>query len=126
MIELDHLILPVNDRAASVAFYTRILGFADDGRRGGFSLVRVSAGLTLQIAEWGTTGGYHLAFAMSAGEFESVFARVREAGVAFGDSFRSVGNGRGPGDEEGSRGPGKAIYFFDPNQHLIEIRHHQI
>jgi hypothetical protein len=32
---------------------------------------------------------------------------------------------RGPGEETGARGPGQAIYFFDPSQHLIEIRHYE-
>jgi hypothetical protein len=31
---------------------------------------------------------------------------------------------RGPGDEDGARGPGKAVYLFDPSKHLIEIRHY--
>ena len=29
----------------------------------------------------------------------------------------------GPGREDGARGPA-ALYVFDPNQHLIEIRHY--
>jgi len=29
---------------------------------------------------------------------------------------------RGPGEEPGARGIGKALYFFDPSRHLIEIR----
>jgi hypothetical protein len=32
---------------------------------------------------------------------------------------------KGPGDEAASRGMGKAVYFFDPDQHLIEIRHYE-
>ena len=33
---------------------------------------------------------------------------------------------KGPGDEPGSRGDGKAVYFFDPDKHLIEIRHYEL
>lgn len=66
----------------------------------------------------------HLAFAMSRREFEDVFRRIREAGIEYGDSFHAVGNMQGPGDEDGSRGPGKARYFFDPGRHLIEIRYY--
>jgi catechol 2,3-dioxygenase-like lactoylglutathione lyase family enzyme len=123
-VKIDHLILRVNDAAESVAFYTSVLGFADEGRRGPFSVVRVTDDFTLQLAPWKTSGGDHLAFAMTRAEFDAVFARLRAAGVPFGDSFHAVGNGQGPGEEEGSRGLGKSVYFFDPNKHLLEIRHY--
>jgi catechol 2,3-dioxygenase-like lactoylglutathione lyase family enzyme len=123
-VELDHLILPVNDRARSLDFYTQVLGFVHEGEREPFSVVRVTDGLTLQMAAWGTSGGYHLAFAMSRAEFDAAFGRVREAGIAYGDSFHAVGNMQGPGDEDGARGPGKAVYLMDPNEHLIEIRYY--
>lgn len=126
MMHLDHLILRVNDKAASIDFYTRIMGLTFEGEQGPFSVVRVSPELTLQLASWGTEGGEHLAFALPRAEFEQVFHRVREAGLAYGDSFHAVGNMRGPGDETGSRGAGKAVYFFDPNKHLIEIRHYDL
>ncbi len=122
--QLDHLILRVNDGPASVEFYTRILGFTHEGERGPFSVLRVTDELTVQLAPWGTSGGDHLAFAMTRGEFDETFRRVREAGIPYGDSFHTVGNGQGPGDEDGSRGPGKALYFFDPSKHLIEIRYY--
>ena len=124
MLTLDHLILPVNEREASVDFFTRIVGFTYDGESPPFSVVRVSPDLTLQVADWGTGGGMHLAFAMSRPEFDETFRRIREAGVPYGDSFHSVGNMEGPADEDGARGPGKALYLFDPSQHLIEIRYY--
>jgi len=124
-MELDHVILKVNDVKASIEFYTSVMGFAFEGEQPPFSVVRVNEGLTLQLAPWGTSGGEHLAFAMTRDELEATFARVREKGIAYGDSFHAVGNGKGPGEEPGSRGPGKALYFFDPNQHLIEIRHYE-
>ncbi len=123
-LELDHLILPVNDRDASLAFYTSILGLVHEGDRGPFAVVRVTPSLTLQLAAWGTSGGTHLAFAMPRAEFDAAFARVRAAGIAYGDSFHAVGNMQGPGDEDGARGAGKAVYVMDPSRHLIEIRHY--
>ena len=122
--QIDHLILPVNDVDASVEFYTSVLGFADEGPQPPFSVVRVSPTFTLQLAPWGTEGNTHLAFAFSEAEFNAAFARVRSAGLPFGDSFHEADNGRGPGDEAGARGPGKAIYLLDPNRHLIELRHY--
>jgi hypothetical protein len=38
--------------------------------------------------------------------------------------IHAVGNMQGPGEEDGARGAGQAVYFFDPNQHLIEIRYY--
>jgi catechol 2,3-dioxygenase-like lactoylglutathione lyase family enzyme len=123
-MQLDHLILAVNDREKSIQFYTRILGFAYEGEREPFSTIRVSPDLVLQLAPWSTKGGAHLAFSMSRAEFDQVFRRVRDAGVDYGDSFDTVGNMRGPGDSDGAKGLGKAVYLFDPSRHLIEIRHY--
>ncbi|MCE9574739.1 MAG: VOC family protein [Deltaproteobacteria bacterium] len=124
MAQLDHMIVPVGDRDRAVAFYTEVLDFAAEGMDGPFAVVRVNAGLTLQFAGWGTTGGMHLAFAMGKAEFEAVFERVRREGIAYGDAFDAVGNMRGPGEESGARGMGHAVYLFDPDRHLIEIRHY--
>jgi catechol 2,3-dioxygenase-like lactoylglutathione lyase family enzyme len=124
-ITLDHLILRVNACEESVQFYTEILGLAYEGEREPFSVIRVTPDFTLQLAPWGTEGGEHLAFAMTRGEFEAVFGRIRAAGIEFGDSFHSVGNMKGPGEEPGARGPGKSLYCFDPSRHLIEIRYYE-
>jgi hypothetical protein len=61
---------------------------------------------------------------MSSEDFDAAFARVRAADIPYGDSFHDVGNMRGPGDEQGAQGSGKAVYLFDPNEHLVEIRHY--
>lgn len=123
-IALDHLILPANDRARSIAFYTSILGLADEGVNGPFATLRVTTGFVILIAEWGTKGGEHLAFAMSKPEFDAAFARLKSAGIPYGDRFETVGNNRGPGSETGAQGIGQAVYCFDPDRHLIEIRHY--
>jgi catechol 2,3-dioxygenase-like lactoylglutathione lyase family enzyme len=123
-MELDHLILAVNDRDESVQFFTDVLDFGCEGESGPFTVVRVSPGLTLQLAPWGTTGGQHLAFSMSRAEFDATFSRIRAAEIPYGDSFHDVGNMRGPGHEDGARGQAPSLYLFDPNQHLIEIRHY--
>ncbi|HEY6419697.1 MAG TPA: VOC family protein [Candidatus Binataceae bacterium] len=125
-IQLDHIILQVNDRAKSIDFYVGVLGLKHEGERDPFSVIRVTPDFTIQLAPWGTQGGEHLAFAMSRKEFDEVFRRIKDAGIAYGDHFDTVGNMRGPGDESAARGMGKALYFFDPNQHLIEARHYEI
>ena len=124
-MELDHLILAVNDLDASVQFFTDVLGLGYEGTSDPFTVIRVGPGLTLQLAPWGTTGGQHLAFAMPRDEFDATFACIRAAGIPYGDAFHDVGNMRGPGREDGARGPAASLYVFDPNRHLIEIRHYE-
>ena len=104
-------------------FYTEVMGFGAEGEDGPFAVIRVGPD-TLQLAPWGTAGGHHHAFALSPEEFESAFDRVRAAGPPYGDSFHEVGNMQGPGEESGARGLGPTLYFFDPNGHLIELRHY--
>jgi len=124
-MQIDHVILAVNDVRESVEFYARILGFAHEGEDGPFSVLRVDPGFTIQLAPWGTKGGEHLAFAMSRADFDLVFARIRAAGLDHGDSFHTVGKQAGIGRENGARGAGATLYFFDPNKHLLEIRHYE-
>jgi catechol 2,3-dioxygenase-like lactoylglutathione lyase family enzyme len=124
-IELDHIILAVNDRSRSLDFYSRILGLEHEGEDGSFSMLRVTPGFTILLAPWGTNGGEHLAFAMTKVEFDAAFGRIVDAGIPYGDRFDGVGTMAGPGDESGSRGMGTALYFFDPDKHLIEIRHYE-
>ena len=119
---LDHTIVPVRDAEASVRFYTEVLGLQAEGQDGPFSVIRVAPDTLLLLAPWGSDGGQHYAFAMAPDEFEAAFARIKQAGIAYGDSFHDVGNMRGPGNEFGARGMGPAVYLFDPDQHLIEIR----
>ncbi len=123
-IELDHLILAVGDRSKSIDFYGRILGFAREDDDGPFATLRVSPGFVILLAESGSPGGEHLAFAMSQEEFESAFERLKIAAVAYGDQYDSVGNMQGPANESGARGMGRALYFFDLDRHLIEIRYY--
>jgi catechol 2,3-dioxygenase-like lactoylglutathione lyase family enzyme len=122
MATIDHLILKVNEIAATVDFYVNVLGFTLEGEDGPFTVIRVSDAFTLQLAPWGTSGNEHLAFALSREVFDEVFARVKAKGISYGDSFHAVGNNKGPGVESGARGPAPTLYMNDPNKHLIEIR----
>jgi len=122
MATIDHLILKVNEVSASVDFYVNVLGFELEGQDGPFTVIRINEDSTLQLAPWGTGGNEHLAFALSRAAFDAAFARLKENGIPFGDSFHSVGNNLGPGVESGARGPAPTLYMNDPNNHLIEIR----
>jgi catechol 2,3-dioxygenase-like lactoylglutathione lyase family enzyme len=118
---LDHLILPVGDMVKSLHFYTEVLGFEHAGQREVFEVLRVNEDCSLQLAAWGTAGGTHLAFAMASDEFDSAFARIRAAGLAYGDAFDRFENMKGPGEAEGAHGKTESVYCLDPSKHLIEI-----
>jgi len=122
MATLDHIILKVNDLKASVAFYTGILGFIEEGPDGPFTVLRVGPDFLIQLAPWGTPGFEHYAFAVSKADFDGIFRRIKAAGVAYGPTFDTVGVNTGPGDESGARGFAPTLYFNDPNKHLLEIR----
>ena len=97
MAAINHLILNVNEVSSSVDFYVNVLGFELEGEDGPFTVIRVNKGFTLQLAPWGTGGNEHLAFALSREAFDQAFARVKEKGIPYGDSYHSVGNNAGPG-----------------------------
>ena len=119
---LDHTIVPVQDRERSVEFYTRILGFEDLGEVGPFLAVRVNDTFNLDFAASDDFRSIHYAFAMEPAEFEAAFARIRESGIPYGDSPYARRNMRGPGMSMGAKGDGKAVYFDDPDGHILEIK----
>ncbi|MEP6789410.1 MAG: VOC family protein, partial [Acidobacteriota bacterium] len=122
MTTIDHLILKINDVPASVDFYVEVMGFQLEGEQPPFTVIRVSDDFVMQLAPWGTEGNEHLAFSLSRESFDVIFARVREKGIPYGESFHSVGANTGPGVEFGAKGAAPTLYFNDPNKHLIEIR----
>ena len=119
---LDHTIVPVKDRNEAVEFYTRIFGFQDLGEVGPFLAVRVNDTLNLDFREAVDFRSIHYAFAMESREFEEAFARIREAGIPYGDSPVNMENMQGPGMTAGAKGQGKAVYFKDPSGHVLEIK----
>jgi catechol 2,3-dioxygenase-like lactoylglutathione lyase family enzyme len=119
---LDHLILHVNDLAASIAFYTEVLGFSDEGRDGPFAVIRVGPDCQLLLVPNGAPGFEHYAFAVTSAEFNAIFRRIKAAGIAFGPTYDAVGANTDAGFEAGARGMAPTLYFNDPNKHLLEIR----
>ena len=119
---LDHTIVPVRDREASVEFYTRIFDFENLGEVGPFLAVRVNDTLNFDFRESDDFRSIHYAFAMESGEFEAAFTRIKDSGIPYGDNPREQENMKGPGMTAGAKGMGKAVYFKDPDGHLLEIK----
>ena len=119
---LDHTIVPVRSREEAVEFYTRIFGFEDLGEAGPFLAVRVNDTFNLDFRDVDEHESHHYAFAMEPDEFEAAFGRIKESGISYGDAPDGRHNKQGPGITLGAKGMGKAIYFEDPNGHLLEIK----
>ena len=116
------MILPVNDADESVAFYTGILGFGRDADSEPFTVVQVTPELlcSWRRGERMATGTSRL---LRPGEFDEVFGRVR-AGPGL-RRFLPRSRQRARTRTRGRRaGPGYAVYLFDPNRHLIELRYY--
>ncbi|MFO0548895.1 MAG: VOC family protein [Polyangiaceae bacterium] len=126
MAALDHVILKVNDLDESVAFYSTILGFENEGKDGPFTVLRVGPEFVLQLAPYGTQGMEHYAFSVTRAEFDAIVDRLKSAGIGYGPAFDKVGTNTGPGEESGARGRAPTLYFNDPNRHLLEIRTYDV
>ena len=119
---LDHTIVPVRSREEAVEFYSRIFGFEDLGEVGPFLAVRVNDTFNLDFRDVEEFQSIHYAFAMDPPEFEAAFARIKESGIPYGDAPYDQENMKGPGMTMGAKGMGKAVYFKDPNGHVLEIK----
>ena len=119
---IDHTIVPVRDRDEAVEFYSRIFGFEDLGEVSVFKVVRVNDTFNLDFEISEDFKSLHYAFAMGPDEFEAAFDRIRESGITYGNHPHDHENMKGPGESMGAKGMGKAVYFEDPNGHVLEIK----
>ncbi|NJC72430.1 VOC family protein [Planosporangium thailandense] len=125
-ISLDHTIVPATDKQKSAQFLATILGLEASPQWGPFVPVRVGR-LALDYADTQLLGGsgapvprHHYAFLVSEPEFDEIFARIRDAGIAF---YAEPHEPRRPGEINYDRG-GRTVYFDDPDGHVMEVLTH--
>ena len=120
MIErIDHLVLTVADTTATVAFYTRVLGFEAVEKDGRWSLHFGRQKMNLHQTDHTfepkaakpTPGSGDLCF-IAAITLEQVQEQMRAAGVAIEE---------GPVARTGAMGPMTSLYVRDPDGNLLEI-----
>lgn len=115
-IMLDHTIVPAHDHEASARFFANIFGLRYEGPLSHFAPVRVNESLVLDFDNCATFERHHYAFKVSEREFDGIFDRVTQAGLAYGSGPRS------PDDMAiNQRRGGRGFYFKDPNGHLLEV-----
>lgn len=129
-IVIDHSIVPSQNKERSAEFYAEIFGFENMGEQPHtpFHAVRINDSSILFFenssdpdSPW-AQGMHHYAFAMDTERFNEVFARIKSAGIPYGDNSAEPANMKGPGIAPGAKGRGKSVYFHDPSENLLEIR----
>ncbi|MEJ8670854.1 MULTISPECIES: VOC family protein [unclassified Streptomyces] len=116
-VQLNHTIVAAHDKKASARFLADILGLEVSPQYGPFIPVEIPNGVTLDYLDSpGTITAQHYAFLVSEDEFDTIFGRIREAGLTFwADPYH-----RRPGEINHNDG-GRGAYFDDPNGHNLEI-----
>ncbi len=115
-IELNHTIVPAFNKVASARFFARIFGLRYDGEVSHFAPVQVNDRLTLDFDDDDNFDVHHYAFKVSENEFDQIFGRIQEEGIAYGSGPRSLVDMK-----INRRGGGRGVYFLDPNGHILEI-----
>ena len=115
-IALDHTIVPAHDKDDSARFFARIFGLSYDGPEGFFAPVRVNDTLTLDFDTDTGFGVHHYAFKVSEAEFDQIFARIKDEGIAYGSAPGAPDN-----MQTYTHRGGRGVYFHDPGGHLMEV-----
>jgi catechol 2,3-dioxygenase-like lactoylglutathione lyase family enzyme len=115
-IVLNHTIVPAHDNDKAARWFARIFGLRYDGPKGHFAPVKVNDALTLLFDTDDSVGVSHYAFHVSDDEFDEIFGRVKEEGVAFGSAPGRFADGQ-LNDWNGGRG----VYFKSPDGHILEL-----
>ena len=117
-IQLNHTIVHALDPVASAKFLAEMLGLAARKAFGPFIGVEVHNGVTLDFirAQPEEIIIEHYAFLVSEAEFDVIFARIRERGLAYWADPRHAR----PGEINRNDG-GRGVYWNDPNGHYLEI-----
>src|SRR5438309_10382694 len=79
-VELNHTIIPANDKWVSAKFLADILNLEAGPEWGHFAPVRTSNGVTPDFAERGGFRPQHYAFLISEAEFDAAPRRIRAGG----------------------------------------------
>ena len=116
MITLNHTIVPGRDKKRAAAFYSSVFGFQHEPPLGSFTVLRVNDSLTLDFSESDRFDSHHYAFRVSDAEFDAIFSRIRQAGIAYSaDPHHQQEN------QINTRRGGRGFYLYDPDFHNIEV-----
>ncbi|KRC64428.1 bleomycin resistance protein [Aeromicrobium sp. Root236] len=115
--QLNHTIVESRDKREAATFFAEILGLPDPQSYGPFLVLETGNDVSLDFVDaQGPVHPQHYAFLVSDDEFDEVFGRIKERGLAYwADPFH-----RRPDDINHNDG-GRGVYWTDPNGHNLEI-----
>ena len=117
-VELNHTIVAARDKVASAEYVANLLGLEVHPQFGPFIPVATRNGVTLDFMDAGgePITPQHYAFLVSEGEFDAIFARIKQAGITYyADPAHQHVN------EINHNDGGRGTYFDDLNGHRLEI-----
>lgn len=116
-VQLNHTIVWCHDKHRSANFLTALLGLDSPIRFGPFLVVELSNGVSLDYYETGREiASQHYAFLISEQEFDEIFGRIRDQGIAYW-----ADPGKQKPNEINRHDGGRGLYFDDPDGHFLEI-----
>jgi catechol 2,3-dioxygenase-like lactoylglutathione lyase family enzyme len=115
-MELNHTIVPAKDHEAAARLFARILGLSYEGPMGHFAPVRVDDAFTMDFDTREHFEPHHYAFKVSEAEFDEIFARIKDEGLAYGSGPRSLDD-----MQINHRRSGRGVYWRDRDGHVLEI-----
>jgi len=116
-VQLNHTIVLSRDSQAAATFMADILGLPAPTRFGPFLVVQAANGVSLDFIDAdGEITRQHYAFLISESEFDEIFGRIRERGLAYWPEPDRTRPG-----EINHRDGGRGVYFEDPSGHFLEI-----
>lgn len=116
-VQLNHTIVWSRDKRTSAGFFTEILGLPEATSFGPFLVVKVDNGVSLDFHDKNAPiAREHYAFLVSESEFDEIFARLQQRGIAYW-----ADPGQHQAGEINHHDGGRGLYFEDPDGHLLEI-----
>jgi catechol 2,3-dioxygenase-like lactoylglutathione lyase family enzyme len=114
-VQLNHTIVPAQDKEASASFLAEILGLDPPKPFGPFVCVETANGVSLDYDDrLLSPSAHHYAFLVTEEEFDAIFARVTGRGLTYWAD---------PGHQLVNQinHHGRGFYFEDPSGHNMEI-----
>ncbi len=117
-IKLNHTIVHSNDKRAAAEFLAGLFGLPAPKPFYHFLVVELGNEVSLDYldADGMEVQTQHYAFLVSEAEFDQIFGRIKERGLAYW-----ADPGRTQKGKINRHDGGRGLYFEDPSGHLMEI-----